>query len=184
MTIEKVGYNVKKLLGYERSDVMGANVSLLLPAFYRKIHEEAIQERVLKFNNHDLYLFKKDVVARHCEEFYLPCSVELKLVYNCEGEILLEGFMEIKPNPKYYWSNFFFVKSESEELVEVGPALRDIIELTSGKIVYYSEYFENECPVSQNNFKDEAEEKTYKQSTVSKEGQIKYMIHEGSVYEY
>ena len=141
--IDNIGYNVKKLLGYDKADLRGANTSILLPEFYRKYHETVIKSIILSLSTQEFAFFKKDVIARHKDGYYIPAMVELKLVYNVDYDLLMEGFIEVKSDPRYIWTNFFFAKYKQEEIVEVGPDLQDIVELSTGKMVQISEYFEN-----------------------------------------
>ena len=46
LTIEKVSQRIIKLLGYSSSSLRGLNISILLPEFYRAIHETLIKEKV------------------------------------------------------------------------------------------------------------------------------------------
>lgn len=71
-------------------------------------------------------------MIKHYDEYYLPAKAVLKLVVDWEGALKMEGYIQMLQNKKdgdssYNWSNYFFVKAEDDELVEVGPALRELI---------------------------------------------------------
>ena len=42
MIVENVGFNVKKLLGYDRCDVKFHHASMFMPGFFVDIHEKMV----------------------------------------------------------------------------------------------------------------------------------------------
>jgi hypothetical protein len=47
----------------------------------------------------------------------------------------MEGYLEILQNKKYNWLNYFIVRYESGEIIEIGPELRDLIDIGPRKQV-------------------------------------------------
>ena len=144
--IDNIGYNVKKLLGYDKADLRGANTSILLPEFYRKYHETVIKSMILSLSTQEFAFFKKNVIARHKDGYYIPAMVELKLVYNVDGDLLMEGFIEVKSDPRYIWTNFFFTKYKQEKIVEVGPIFRKSLSCRQGRWSRYPNILKMNIP--------------------------------------
>lgn len=65
MEIIGVGYNVKKLLGYDKNEIRGKNVSIFVPEFYRKIHETFISNKIFSNEKRYLFNFHKETLIRH-----------------------------------------------------------------------------------------------------------------------
>lgn len=40
--VRKVGGNINKLLGYERRNMVGVNINVLLPEFFKDCHEKMV----------------------------------------------------------------------------------------------------------------------------------------------
>ena len=71
----------------------------------------------------ELEWFKKKVIVRHYDDYYLPGKISLCLVPFNKG-LALEGILEIFNNPRYDWPCFFIVDCINSTIVERGSALR------------------------------------------------------------
>ncbi len=60
---------------------------------------------------------KKSVIVKHFDGYYLPAIIEFKMVYNAEGGLTMEGYLEVMHNNLYNWPNYFFVKHDEGELI-------------------------------------------------------------------
>lgn len=58
MTVEGVGFNVKRLLGYERAGVKFRGISMFLPGFFVEEHARIV-EQALKDEYFGLYVLSK-----------------------------------------------------------------------------------------------------------------------------
>lgn len=74
LVFQNVSYNIKKLLGYDRSLIKNAPISLLLPPQFVEAHQKLINNEI-NYNNEGLYLMRKTVVARHNEGYYLLANI-------------------------------------------------------------------------------------------------------------
>ena len=161
MIVENVGFNVKKLLGYDRCDVKFHHASMFMPGFFVDIHEKMVN-RALQTNQFNLYIFNKNIILKNSDQYYQPARLELKLVYNMDGELKMEGYIQLQTNSylvnnsslahsstyhsnyNYYnWSNYFIVSKQDEQIMEVSPSLRQIIDLKPRKFVHCGDFFEN-----------------------------------------
>lgn len=74
LVFQNVSYNIKKLLGYDRSLIKNAPISMLLPPQFVEAHQKLINNEI-NYNNEGLYLMRKTVVARHNEGYYLLANI-------------------------------------------------------------------------------------------------------------
>lgn len=121
--IKNIGYNVSKLLGFERRELKRASASIFIPQFFKKAHEKHLYREIMEKKSDDACFFRKKSIVRHHDGFYLPCNVALKMVYDEEGELYFEGFVEILEDKTYDWYSFVMVSHEDGELIEVGPTV-------------------------------------------------------------
>jgi hypothetical protein len=49
--------------------------------------------------------------------YYEECNVMLRLHFNEQGDLVLRGYLQVKPNPNYSWNHFLFI-TENEEIIE------------------------------------------------------------------
>ena len=49
--------------------------------------------------------------------YYEECNVMLRLHFNEQGDLVLRGYLQVKPNPNYSWTHFLFI-TENEEIIE------------------------------------------------------------------
>ena len=46
------------------------------------------------------------------EEFYLMAFMNVKLIINEKGELMMEGYIEILDEGKYNWKSYYFKKKD------------------------------------------------------------------------
>jgi hypothetical protein len=54
--------------------------------------------RALENNEFNLYVFDKKIILKNNDQYYEPGRLEVKLVYNMDGELKMEGYIQILTN--------------------------------------------------------------------------------------
>ena len=76
------------------------------------------------------------------------------MVYNENGEILYEGYIQILKNNDYEWKNFVMVNEEEREIIELGPAIENLIYVPKNTNLnsndFFSEEMESEVTIDEN----------------------------------
>jgi hypothetical protein len=88
----------------------------LLPEFYRKFHSSYVEECFEKEFGR-LYLYCKKTIVRNKWGYYEECNIMLRLHFSPRGELVLRGYLHVRPTTHYQWTHFLFI-AENEDILE------------------------------------------------------------------
>ena len=87
LTIKEMGSNSKELLGYEKGQLLGRNVSSLMPSCISKSHESYIYD-ILKGEEKgpNFFIWRKSIIISHRDSYYLPANLNGRFAFNSIGD--------------------------------------------------------------------------------------------------
>lgn len=98
---------------------------MFLPAFYHQSHHDIVQ-KTLEDNLTFLHLFNKKVIIKNQMNYYQECNTVFRLHHILGESISIQGFLNVRTNPQYIWTDFLFV-NEAEEIVECSPSFSELL---------------------------------------------------------
>jgi hypothetical protein len=90
----------------------------------------------------NFHLFKKKTIVKHKDNHYVECDIVLRLHYELGSILRLEGFMHIRHNPKFYWTEFLFANAQGD-VIECCELLAELAPSING-LHNVKEYFEGD----------------------------------------
>lgn len=107
LTVDRVGFNARALLGFDRSDLESRSVESFVPPFFRAQHK-AVTAAFLHGPVERTLLFQKQTVIRNGRGSYNACGIALKLGLSAEG-FCFEGHVRVGATEQHNFEAFLSV---------------------------------------------------------------------------
>ena len=112
-TIIDVNNEIQKIFGYQKKNLIGENVSILMPDIIGVHHNSFLESYFIKDDQSDINEIVEDLVfAQHLNGYLVPSTKIVKLLSNLENGVQFLGFISLSKNLSGLIQNKISAKSE------------------------------------------------------------------------
>ncbi len=91
--IKSVNHELHEMLGYSKDDIVGSNISVVMPELFGSYHYKFIQRYFSKSNSNSAATKERLVLPEHIQGYLVPCMLLVKLMPNLRNGIQFIGFV-------------------------------------------------------------------------------------------
>lgn len=91
--IQNTNHELYEILGYDKKDIMGQNINMIMPSLIGDYHNKIIQHFFEKSSSELSVSHERLVLAQNMKGYLVPCSLLVRLLPNLDKGIQFIGFL-------------------------------------------------------------------------------------------